>query len=136
MGIPMGMGERAVTTLLTAKAGKREELLQILQSILDHTAQDPKAVQAVIAQGVHDDNLFIFHLIWADAVGLAGYLASDSFKVLLGASSILSEPAKFSFIADETTQSSLVTNKIRGLADLGATAPGRVAPGSLSPTTD
>lgn len=124
MAIPVGSEERAVTTLLTAKAGKREELLQILQSILDQVRDDPRIIEAVVAESVHGSNLFVIHLIWEDATALGAYLASEGFKIMLGASSILSEPAKFSFIADEAPQSARVTNRIRGVPASGAPLPG------------
>jgi len=129
MAKAVGCEERAVTTLLTAKTGKREELLQILQSIVDEVRSDPRVLQAVVAQAIHSNDLFVMHIIWENAEGLGSYLASEGFKVMLGASSILSEPAQFSFIADETPQSARVTNKIR---DLGAPGPGHVPGGTTS----
>ena len=115
MTVHVNSRERVMTALLTAKPGKQGELLQTLQSLVAQVRELPGSLSAVLGHGTEDPHLLILYLVWADMDALAGYLASDPFKILLGASSTLSVPAEFRFVADPTSVSAQVTNRVRGV---------------------
>ena len=116
--------ERVMTALLTAKPGKREELLQVLGSLLEQSRSEAGCLQALVASSVHDQNIFIVYFNWTDLTALAAHMGSEPFRVLLGASSILSVPAQFRFVADDSPFSTEATNRVRRQGEAAQIGPG------------
>jgi len=107
--------EKVMTALLTAKPDKEEELLQTLRSLLAQIREEPGNLESLVTRSVDSPHIFIVYLAWQDGETLAACMGSEAFQILLGASSTLSLPAQFHFIADPTRLSAEVTNRVRGL---------------------
>lgn len=111
--------ERAAFVLLTALPGKEEELLQILEALTWGAREMPGCLRSTLAQALREDRTFAWCLVWKDAPALAKFMTSEVFRILLGAAGTLCSPVHFRFMADETPESSEMTNRIRESAAPG-----------------
>ncbi|HJV21156.1 MAG TPA: antibiotic biosynthesis monooxygenase family protein [Holophagaceae bacterium] len=118
--------ERAAFVLLTALTGKEEELLQILEVLAKEVQEMSGCLHSTLTQTLQEGRTFAWCLVWKDAPSLAKFMSSEVFRILLGAAGTLCAPVHFRFIADETPESSELTNRIRNLAasdSIGGAAP-------------
>jgi quinol monooxygenase YgiN len=84
-----------MTALLTAKAEKLEELSKTLQFLMTDIRSHSGCLDALVARELGDEARFVLHCLWVDRSALETYLGSEGFRVLRGASSILTGPDGF-----------------------------------------
>lgn len=102
---------RVMTILLTARPGKQEELIQALESLTEEVRAQAGCQDCMIGQDLGNGSRFLLYLLWKDLASLHTYIASDGFRVLLGAHSTLADPGEFRFntSAGDCTRSSGVS---------------------------
>ena len=88
-------GQRLMTALLTARPEKQDELSNTLRFLADGLRERNGCLESLVARDLTGEARFILHLLWRDAQALDAYLASDDYRVLQGASSILTGPGGF-----------------------------------------
>ena len=86
---------KLLTVLLTAKAAKQTEFLQLLEAIGGEIAASPGCIECVVTREVSGSPRFILFLAFRDLRSLEAELTSENFRILRGAMDILSEPAEF-----------------------------------------
>lgn len=97
-------GAKVMMALFTAKPEKRKEFLQTLRFLVDEIRQQPGCQVCMAGQDIGEEPRFVLYLLWKDLASFEAYLASESFRVLIGASSTLSTPAEFRVIAADSTR--------------------------------
>lgn len=80
---------RTVSVLLRVRPGKREELLQTLQSMQNDLKAEADLSKSSLYQDMNDSS--VFHLIeeWATQDSMERYIRSEPFSVLMGALKVL-----------------------------------------------
>ncbi|HJW71361.1 MAG TPA: antibiotic biosynthesis monooxygenase family protein [Geothrix sp.] len=91
--------EKILTALMTAKPEKRDELIQTLRLLLDEARHQAGCLDCMVGQDLGNEPRFILYLVWKDLAALETYMGSESFRILLGASSTLASPMAFHFEA-------------------------------------
>ena len=84
-----------MTALLTARPEKQEELSNTLKALTLGIRAQAGCLDSLVGRDLGGDSRFILHSVWESQAALATYLASDAFRVLRGASSILTGPEGF-----------------------------------------
>jgi quinol monooxygenase YgiN len=88
-------GSKVLTALLAAKPGTQAELQQTLRSLMGEIQEQPGCTSCVLAQDVTGGPRFVLYVAWVDAPSMEASLASEPFRVLLGAASTLGDQARF-----------------------------------------
>ena len=88
---------RVMTALLTARPEKLEEMIQTLDPLLDEARALSGCVESLVGQDLKGQGQFLLYLVWKDLAALESYMASEGFRVLLGASRTLAFPVTFRF---------------------------------------
>jgi len=83
--------EAAITMKAIPK--KRSELLQTLRLMKEQISMEKGCLNCFFYQDANDENMFIITEEWATQEELNRYLKSDIFGALIGANSLLIEPA-------------------------------------------
>lgn len=86
-----------MTALLTAKPEKKDELSQTLLTLVWKIRNLPSCLEAMAGQDLGNGPQFLLYIVWKDLASLEAYMASEEFRVLLGASSVLAGPTAFRF---------------------------------------
>lgn len=94
--------EKVLSALLTARPDKQEELLQTLLGLKAEIQQQPGCLDCSIGQESMGGGRFFIFMVWKDLAHLEGHLGSEAFRILLGATSVLTTPAGFRFIAADS----------------------------------
>ena len=97
---------KVMSALLTARPEKQGEFLQTLQSLQGEIQQQLGCLECTIGQGVGGRPEFFIFMVWKDLAHLEAHMDSEPFRVLLGATSVLTSPAGFRFIAANSPFSS------------------------------
>lgn len=90
-------GVMVMTAVLRAQPEKREELSQTLQSLVARINDQPGCLECLAGQDLGGDSQFFLYLVWENLGCMEAYMASEGFRVLLGASSTLAAPTNFRF---------------------------------------
>jgi|GEM_PF-582068 len=90
-------GVMVMTALLSAQTEKQEELSQTLRSLLVDIRKQPGCLECMVGQGLDAEGQFFLYLVWKNLGCMEAYLASEDFRILLGASSTLATPTAFRF---------------------------------------
>jgi quinol monooxygenase YgiN len=89
---------KVVTSLLTPAPEKREEFLQTLRSLQVEIRQEPACVDCIVCGDIDGGNHFVLISEWEDQAALNQHMASEHFRVLVGASRLLGASAEFRFV--------------------------------------
>jgi quinol monooxygenase YgiN len=95
-------GVKVMSALLTAQPGKQEEFLQTLQSLQEEIRQQPGCLECTVGQDTTGESQFLIFMVWKELAYLEAHMDSEAFRILLGATSVLSAPASFRFIAADS----------------------------------
>lgn len=90
-------GVMMMTALLTANPEKREELSQTLDVLVGKIRDHSGCIEGMVGQDLGNPAQFLLYLVWEQLAAMEAFLASEDFRVLLGASSILAGPTTFRF---------------------------------------
>jgi quinol monooxygenase YgiN len=91
-------GAKLLTVLLTAQVAKLTEFQQTLEALGRELAGAPGCLECVVTRDVAGTPRFILFLAFRDIRSLEAQLVSDSFRILRGATDILSEPAELRMV--------------------------------------
>jgi len=94
---------KVMSALLTTQPGKQGEFLQTLQSLRAEIRQQLGCLECTIGQDTEEDSRFVIFMVWKDLAHLEAHMDSEAFRVLLGATSVLTTPTGFRFIATDMT---------------------------------
>jgi quinol monooxygenase YgiN len=114
---------KVMSALLTARAGKQEEFLQTLRSLVQEIRQQPGCLECAVGRDVDGDSQFFLFMAWKDLAHLENHMHSEAFRVLLGATSVLTAPSGFRFIAADSAFSPQGFLGRSRMAAPGATTP-------------
>jgi quinol monooxygenase YgiN len=89
MSFPASGPESVLAYLVTPAAGKRQELLQTLQSLRTEIRREPGCLQCHVCRYDDAGDRFLLLSEWESGPDLARHMASESFGVLSGASRLL-----------------------------------------------
>ena len=89
---------RAMTALLIARPGAQAELLQTLQGLASDLERQPGCTACVLAQEISGGPRFLLYMSWSDLRAMRNGMASEPYRVLLGATSTLSAARGLSFL--------------------------------------
>ncbi len=92
-----------MSALLTAQAGKQGEFCQTLHSLRSEIRLQAGCLECTIGQDTEEDDRFVIFMVWKDLAHLEAHMDSEAFRILLGATSVLTTPTGFRFIATDTT---------------------------------
>jgi quinol monooxygenase YgiN len=92
-----------MSALLTAQPGKQGEFLQTLQSLRAEIRLQSGCLEFTIGQDTEEDSRFVIFMVWKDLAHLEAHMDSEAFRILLGATSVLTTPTGFRFIATDMT---------------------------------
>lgn len=92
-------GVKVISALLTPIPEKLEEFLQTLQCLHLEIKKEPGCLDCVVGRDVDGGPRFLLFMVWRDLAALEAHMESENFRILLGATSVLSAPADFRFIA-------------------------------------
>jgi quinol monooxygenase YgiN len=93
---------KVMSALLTARPDKQEEFLQTLLSLKEEIQRQPGCLDCTIGREVAEELRFFIFMVWKDLAHLEAHLDSEAFRILLGATSVLTAPAGFRFIAADS----------------------------------
>jgi quinol monooxygenase YgiN len=82
-GFGRGLTVVQLTVRLTAKAGRAQQLVQALRSVMKHAVLNGACSGAYIAADVDEANAFWYCEDWQDALELEGQLRTERFSHLL-----------------------------------------------------
>ncbi|WP_285576971.1 putative quinol monooxygenase [Geothrix limicola] len=91
-----------MSALLTAQPGKQGEFLQTLQSLREEILLQAGCQECTIGQDIGEDSRFLIFMVWKDLAHLEAHMDSEAFRILLGATSVLTSPSGFRFIAADS----------------------------------
>lgn len=97
-------GVKVVTALLTPIPEKQEEFLQTLQCLQCEIQKEPGCLECVVGRDVAGGPRFLLFMVWKDLQSLDAHMESENFRILIGATSVLSAPADFRFVSADATQ--------------------------------
>ena len=92
MSDPHPHDPRILGTTLKVHSGKREEVHQTLTLLGDHFQGQPGCLGYLILEALPAGPDVTFLTVWEDAEAVAGHLASEACRILLGATHTLGEP--------------------------------------------
>jgi quinol monooxygenase YgiN len=101
MKVTIRTGQMFMTALLRAKPEKREELQQLLCSLVDGIQKQPGCLDCLVSQDLEGERRFHLHLVWRDRSSLDAFLHAEVFSILHGALKVLAEPTEFLAVAAE-----------------------------------
>ena len=93
---------KVMSALLTARPDKQEEFLQTLQSLQGEIRQQSGCLECTVGRDAAGGPQFIIFMVWKDLAHLEAHMDSEAFRILLGATSVLTSPAGFRFIAADS----------------------------------
>lgn len=93
---------KVMSALLTARPEKQGEFLQTLQSLKGEIQQQAGCLECTIGQEASGGPEFFIFSVWKDLAHLEAHMDSEAFRILLGATSVLTSPAGFRFIAADS----------------------------------
>jgi quinol monooxygenase YgiN len=96
-------GVKVISALLTPIPAKLEEFLQTIQCLHLEIKKEPGCLDCVVGRDVDGGPRFLLFMVWRDLAALEAHMESENFRILLGATSVLSAPADFRFIAADST---------------------------------
>lgn len=89
---------QVLSAQLTVQVGKQGEFRQTLLGLRKEILLQPGCLECTIGLDLEADSRFLVFMVWKDQAHLEGHLDSEAFRVLLGASQVLTH-AGFRFIA-------------------------------------
>lgn len=92
--------ECAVTILFSARTGAEREFLQVMETLVEEIGGQEGCVHTTLARSLKDANSFVACFLWDGHRHFNDFMSSEAFRVMLGASRTLGEPARFVFLAD------------------------------------
>ena len=107
------VGQMVMTATLTTKQEKKEELFQTLGSLFEGIRTQPGCRECMASQDVVGEPRFHIQIGWKDSLALETFLATDVFRILMGAMNVLAEPAEFHLVGTEDTCSLTEWNRRR-----------------------
>jgi len=90
-------GVMVMTAVLCAQPEKQKELSQTLRSLLAKTKDQSGCLECMAGQNLGDESQIFLYLVWRNLGCMEDYMASEGFRLLLGASSTLAAPTNFRF---------------------------------------
>jgi quinol monooxygenase YgiN len=96
-------GVKVISALLTARPDKQEELNQTLVSLKEEIQLQPGCLECSVGKEEAGEPRFIIFMVWKDLAHLEAHMDSEAFRILLGATSVLTTPVGFRFIAADST---------------------------------
>lgn len=79
----------SLTALLKVREGAQAELVQTLRGLAQDLEQQPGCRQCLLSQDVGGGPRFLLHVAWGDPEAMARSMASEPYRVLMGAMSTL-----------------------------------------------
>ena len=89
---------KVLSALLTSMPGKRGEFLQTLQGLKGEVLLQKGCLDCTVAEDTEIASRFLVFMVWKDLAHLEAYMASDAFRIMLGATRVLTMPAGFRFV--------------------------------------
>lgn len=90
---------KVISALLTPQPGKEAELAQTLDSLAREIRTQEDCLECAIGREWTEGSRFLLFMVWRDLASLEAHLASETFRILLGATSVLTSPLGFRFIS-------------------------------------
>lgn len=90
---------KVISALLTPQPGKEGELAQTLEALAGEIQAEPACLECVIGREWTGGPRFLLFMAWRDQGALEACLASESFRILLGATRVLTHPAGLTFLS-------------------------------------
>ena len=100
----IGNGVKAMTALLTPIPEKQEEFLQTLLCLHAEIKKEPGCLKCVLGQDLLGGRDVLLFTVWKDLRSLHSHMNSEHFRILVGATSVLSSPADFRFVSADAAQ--------------------------------
>jgi len=89
---------QVMTTLLTPSPDKVGELLQTLDSLRPEIAGQPGCQACIVCRDVDGGSHLVLVTAWESREALQAHLASDPYRVLMGAAQLLGSDTEFRFV--------------------------------------
>jgi len=93
---------KVMSALLTARPEKQAEFLQTLHTLKGEILLQDGCLECTVGQEASGGPKFFIFMVWKDLAHLEAHLDSEAFRILLGATSVLTAPAGFRFIAADS----------------------------------
>lgn len=93
---------KVLTALLTPIPEKQEEFLQTIRSLHLAIQKEPGCLECVFGRDLSGEPRFVLFMVWKDLQALEAHMATENFRILVGATSVLSAPADFRFITADS----------------------------------
>lgn len=97
---------QVLSAQLTVQPGKQAEFRQTLLSLRKEILLQPGCLECTIGLDAEEDSRFLVFMVWKDQAHLEGHLNSEAFRILLGASQVLTLPTTFRFAAADLASGS------------------------------
>ncbi len=91
------------TIRMKGRAGKRKEIQQTINGILDQMKRDTGCLDASNYQDVNDENIFYLVEEWRTKKDMDRYLHSNLFAVLLGIETILADKPEIKILVESSS---------------------------------
>lgn len=95
-------GAKVLTALFTPIPEKQEEFLQTVRSLHLAIQKEPGCLECVFGRDLSGEPRFLLFMVWKDLAALQAHMATENFRILVGATSVLSSPADFRFITADS----------------------------------
>lgn len=93
-----------LAAFLGAKEDKCEEIQQFLIGLAQEVRKRPGCLSVMASRELPLGARFLLYSVWSGAEALAGHLASEDFRILLGACQLLGKYVSFEFVSNEPGQ--------------------------------
>ncbi len=91
------------TIRMKGRVGKRKEILQTIDGILDRMKRNKGCLEASSYQDVNDENIFYLVEEWRTQKDMDRYLHSNLFAVLLGIETILADKPEIKILVERSS---------------------------------
>ena len=91
------------TIKLPGISGKRREIIQTIQGIINQSAENKGCLKADLYQGIDDKDILYFNEEWQTEKDLEEFKASKFMAVLKGLGPLLEEPLKIEHVVKITS---------------------------------
>ena len=105
--------------VLTAKPEKVGELQQALEGLTQEIRKQSGCLEARLSREVPGESRFLLYLAWKDSAALFAHLASEEFRILQGALSLLSSSAEFESLSSKSAEVLEAVRKVEGIKVVG-----------------
>lgn len=104
---PLPGAIKVMSALLTPLPYKEAEFSQTLRTLQEDIRLQPGCIECTVGRDLGGEPRFLLITVWKGRAFLEAHLESEAFRILLGATSVLTAPAGFRFISANSAFSSL-----------------------------